>query len=154
MTSPLKIVAAVALALLTGHLASGFAGDWKETYKAGFPAANAHLRTAASYLRTGNLDLAALEIEGFSEAWNKLGAKLPKSDRAITQTLDSVAKAATAALAAIDSGDPDTARTGLRATRDTLWQLHKARGIALFADCIWARQQIGAALLGLPAQKA
>ena len=31
-----------------------------------------HHRVAAGYLRTGNIDLAALEIEGLREAWAKV----------------------------------------------------------------------------------
>src|ERR1700682_3287288 len=67
--------AILALALLTTTaLTSAMAGDLAD-FNAAIEAASAHNRVAIGYLRTGNADLASLEIDRLREAWGKVAAR-------------------------------------------------------------------------------
>src|ERR1017187_4062775 len=75
MRSCLARVACLALALLTGPAKSGdLAGDLAD-FNAAVEQAQSHNRVAIGYLRTGNLDLALLEIDRLREAWGALAQR-------------------------------------------------------------------------------
>src|ERR1039458_4290660 len=64
--------ACVALALLAGPAKSGdLAGDLAD-FNAAVEQAQSHNRVAIGYLRTGNVDLASLEIDRLRKAWGAL----------------------------------------------------------------------------------
>src|SRR5450759_4989547 len=67
MRSCLARVACLALALVAGAAAAK-AGDL-EDFNGAVEQAQSHNRVAIGYLRTGNLDLALLEIERLRDAW-------------------------------------------------------------------------------------
>src|SRR5215211_5551881 len=62
---------AACLALALACLAPARADDLDDFNRA-VEAAMSHHRVASGYLRTGNVDLAALELEGLRESWGKV----------------------------------------------------------------------------------
>jgi hypothetical protein len=129
----------LALALLTGN---AWAGDLTD-FNAAMEKASSHNRVAIGYLRTGNSDLAALEIDRMREAWGTLTSRFGKppdafSDQAqlYTTTLLDVSTRLVAASIMINSGRPDAARQSLSAIRDEFSHLRKASGIVVLADCV------------------
>ena len=133
MRSCLARVACLALALVAGAAAAK-AGDL-EDFNALVEQAQSHNRVAIGYLRTGNLDLALLEIERLRDAWS-----------AFEQRFDGVMQYGTmftgvhARLVAVDlmiqMGNPDGVRQSLEAIRGDLYDLRKAAGIKVLADCV------------------
>lgn len=90
------------------------------------------LRLAASYLRTGNTEFAAIALEEF------IGAKeFGKISGAMKPIAEKARKTAQASLALIDEGKPVEARAQLMQLRDMLFKAHKTHKIDLFSDCIW-----------------
>ena len=103
-------------------------------------AAEAHNRVAIGYLRTGNVDLASLEIDRLREAWGKLGAvKRPAlfdGNALYVATLTDVSMRLVTADMMLNSGRLDNARQALEAIRGDLYDLRKAAGIVVLADCV------------------
>ena len=87
-------------------------------------AAMSHHRVAAGYLRTGNIDLAALELEGLREAWGKVSA-LPRpaafrDQQRYTGTMLDIAAGSSASSSCSISGRADVARKSLDTIRKSL----------------------------------
>src|ERR1035437_1680914 len=141
MRSCLARVACVALALVAGAAAAK-AGDL-EDFNALVEQAQSHNRVAIGYLRTGNLDLALLEIERLREAWGALAQRFAGKR---PDAFDGIARYGTlwtgvsARLVAADlmlkSGRSDAAHQSLEAIRGDLYDLRKPAGIAVLADCV------------------
>jgi len=141
MRSCLARVACLALALVAGAAAAK-AGDL-EDFNTLVEQAQSHNRVAIGYLRTGNLDLSLLEIERLREAWDafeqRFAGKRP-------DVFDGIALYGTmftgvhARLVAVDlmikMGNPDAVRQSLEAIRGDLYDLRKAAGIKVLADCV------------------
>src|SRR5262245_59058965 len=72
----LKRTACMAVLLALTFTYPARAGDLDDFNRV-VEAAMSHHRAAAGYLRTGNIDLAMLEIEGLREAWAKVST-LPR----------------------------------------------------------------------------
>src|SRR5436853_478120 len=66
-------VLALAVLALAAQVAPARADDLSD-FHAAVEAAMSHHRVAAGYLRTGNIDLAVLEIEGLRAAWGKVSS--------------------------------------------------------------------------------
>ncbi len=103
--------------------------------------AASHQRVAIAYLRTGNVDLAALEIDRLRQAWAavtslKRPAALNRDPQLYTTTMVDVATRLVGVSIMMDSGRPDNARQGLQAIRAQLTALRKANGVEVLADCI------------------
>ena len=113
----------------------------KGTYLEWFKPANAKLRTASTYLRTGNIDFAAIALEGIIDGKTPSGFSGSLSD-AIANT---VAKSK-AALALIDENQEDKARDMLLKLRESLFQSNKSANVTVFDDCIWTLIKRGPAL--------
>lgn len=103
----------------------------------------AHQRVAIGYLRTGNLDFAAREIDRARAAWTAASSRFAvppaalSADRKLyTTTMLDVATRLVAASIMVDSGRPDAAQTALNAIRAELSALRKVNGIFVLADCI------------------
>ncbi|MGE3626757.1 MAG: hypothetical protein AB7G34_10340 [Hyphomicrobiales bacterium] len=122
-------------------LAAALPARANETYLSGFEAANPHLRMAISYLRTGNSDLAAIEIETFQAKWTPLDDRLPAGR--LKSTVKTVAAAAKSALDSVDSGKLDEARKTLLDARQKLYEANKTENLSPFADCIWGAIKTG-----------
>ena len=100
-------------------------------------------RTARAYLRTENFDAAAFELEGMLEAWAALearfGANPPDAfaaDPSYAAVLERIGQDAAAALSAIDSSDPETARELLKPLHAAMSDLRRRNGLYLLADCL------------------
>jgi len=141
MRSCIARAAWLALALVAAA-ASAKADDLAD-FNAAVEQTEAHNRVAIGYLRTGNLDLALLEIERLRDAWGafeqRFASKRP-------DTFDGVALYGTmftginTRLVAVDlmvkMGKPDAVRQSLEAIRGDFYDLRKAAGIAVLADCV------------------
>ena len=128
-----------ALSLLIGSTA-GLADELSD-FNAAVERAASHQRVAIAYLRTGNVDLAALEIDRLRQAWAavtslKRPAALNRDPQLYTTTMVDVATRLVGVSIMMDSGRPDNARQGLQAIRAQFTTLRKANGIEVLADCI------------------
>ena len=134
--------AAVAgLMMLLGGAAAR--GDDLPSFNAAVERAASHNRVADGYLRTGNTDLAALELDRLRDSWTELtqrfGGKRPAAfqDAALyTTTLLKISTGLVAADMMLQSGRADAARTALDGMRRDLYDLRKSAGVVVLADCI------------------
>jgi hypothetical protein len=132
-----RVTAAILLALTC--IAPVRADDLDDLNRA-VEAAMSHHRVASGYLRTGNVDLAALELEGMREAWGKV-TSLPKpaafrdTERYTGTMLDISTKLVGVALV-LDLGAVDVARKSLDTIRASLSELRRANGVTVLADCV------------------
>ncbi len=119
-----------------------FAGELAD-FNAAVEAAAAHNRVAIGYLRTGNLDLAALEIDRLRQAWGDLAARFTtkRPDAFDGNPLYGVLwTKESARLVGIDlmikMGKPEAVASALNDLRGDLSDLRKASGIVVLADCV------------------
>lgn len=131
----------LALLCIAGALPAR-AGDLAD-FNAALEAASSHNRVAIGYLRTGNADLAALEIDRFRESWaqvtRRFGGKRPDAfdGNALYPLLfTGVSMRLVGADIMLKSGRLDAARDGLLLVRDDFSALRKASGIVVLADCV------------------
>ncbi len=132
-----------ALAFVTSAVVNYALADDLADFNAAVETASAHNRVAIGYLRTGNLDLALLEIDRLREAWGAFERRFAGKRPA---AFDGVALYGTmftgghARLVAVDlmitMGKPDAVRQSLEAIRGDLYDLRKAAGIVVLADCV------------------
>src|SRR5664280_1885875 len=143
MRSCLARAACLALALLAGPAKSGdLAGDLAD-FNAAVERAQSHNRVAIGYLRTGNLDLALLEIERLRDAWSaferRFAGKRPDVFDGVMQ-YGTMFTGMHARLVAVDlmikMGNPDAVRQSFETIRGDLYALRKAAGTAVLADCV------------------
>jgi hypothetical protein len=125
--------------LLTGPASAGDLAD----FNAAVEKAAGHNRVAIGYLRTGNTDLASLELDRLRDAWTKLNArfagKAPDAFAGIPlygTTLVNIGARLVAADMMLKSGRADAASQSLSAIRGDLYDLRKASGIVVLADCV------------------
>ena len=131
--------ALIALALVT----SAARADDLADFNAAVESASAHNRVAIGYLRTGNLDLALLEIDRLREAWGaferRFAGKRPAAFEGVV-LYGTLFTGMHARLVAVDlmitMGKPDAVRQSLEAIRGDLYDLRKAAGIVVLADCV------------------
>jgi hypothetical protein len=103
-------------------------------------AAMSHHRVAAGYLRTGNIDLAAVELEGIRGSWAKV-TSLPRpaafrDEQRYTSTMLDIAARLLGATLVLNMGRVDVARESLDAVRKSLADLRRENGVAVLADCV------------------
>jgi hypothetical protein len=129
-------MAVLALAVLAAPARADDLSD----FHAAVEAAMSHHRVAAGYLRTGNIDLATLEIEGVRAAWGKVSA-LPRpaafrdQERYTSLMLDIAARLIGTTLV-LNLGRADVARESLDAVRRSLSELRRGAGVTVLADCV------------------
>jgi hypothetical protein len=103
-------------------------------------AAMSHHRVAAGYLRTGNVDLAALELEGLRAAWAKVAAlRKPAAFRdseRYTGTMLEIAAQLIGTRLVLDMGRADVARESLDKVRRQLSDLRRQNNVTVLADCV------------------
>jgi len=133
--------AILSLALLAAS-APAFAGDLAE-FNAAVEKAAGHNRVAVGYLRTGNTDLASIELDRLRAAWQSLterfAGKAPDAFDGNTlfgTTLVNIATRLVTADIMLKSGRADAASQSLAAIRGDLYELRKASGIVVLADCV------------------
>ncbi|MCW5691353.1 MAG: hypothetical protein KIT48_03230 [Pseudolabrys sp.] len=140
--------ARVALLVLTLSLtafaasADDSTGDLAD-FNAAVERAASHNRVADGYLRTGNTDLASLEIDRLREAWaaltERFGGKRPsafKDSQLYTTTLLKISTSLVAADMMLQTGRLEAARASLEGIRTDLYKLRQSAGIVVLADCV------------------
>jgi hypothetical protein len=109
-------------------------------FNAAVEAASAHNRVAIGYLRTGNTDLAALEVDRLREAWGRVSArKRPdvfKDSTLYVTVMTDIATRLVSTDMMLNMGKPDVARQSLIGIRDNLYNLRKSAGVVVLADCV------------------
>ncbi|PLX39490.1 MAG: hypothetical protein C0606_02995 [Hyphomicrobiales bacterium] len=118
---------------------SGETGDFLD----GIEAAFASYREAASYLRTGNVDLAALQLEDMAETWSALRERFEKTppesfvdNPLFASTIADTGTAIKAALNAIDTDDAKAAAKALAPIPTSIGGMRRASGFYRMGDCI------------------
>lgn len=136
MVSSLARLAALILFLAAGPARADDLAD----FNAAVEVASAHNRVAIGYLRTGNTDLAALELDRLRQAWARVGErKRPEVFKDTTVYVTAMTDIAMRLITAdmmLNSGRPAIARDALIAVRDNLYKLRKSAGIVVLADCV------------------
>jgi hypothetical protein len=129
-------------AALVGGLAESRAADLPE-FNAAMEAVSAHNRVAIGYLRTENPDLAALEIDRLRNAWARFTERFA-GDRPdvfagnphYSNLFTGVSARLVGADLMLKTGRFDAARNGLNAIRKDFYELRKASGVVVLADCL------------------
>src|SRR5437764_2359849 len=138
LTALLKRAACMAACL--GCLTTPARADDLDDFNRVVEAAMSHRRVAAEYLRTGNIDLAVLEIEGMREAWGKASTlRRPavfRDQQRYTATMLEIAAGLVGASLVLNLGRPDAARESLGTIRASLSRLRRESGAAVLADCV------------------
>ncbi|RDV05609.1 hypothetical protein [Undibacter mobilis] len=144
--------ALLALLLMTGTGAAY--GDDLADFNAAVERAASHNRVADGYLRTGNTDLASLELDRLRESWaaltQRFGGKRPepfKDGTLYTTTLLKISTGLVAADMMLQTGRMDAARAALDGMRRDLYDLRKSAGIVVLADCIRDANAIADAIM-------
>jgi hypothetical protein len=135
-------IACLLTVLVGGLAASRAAGDLGE-FNAAIEAVSAHNRVAIGYLRTENVDLASLEIDRMRNAWavftERFAGNRPDAFEG-NPHYSSFFTAVNARLVGVDlmlkTGRFDAARSGLNAVRKDFYELRKASGVVVLADCV------------------
>ena len=142
--------ACLAVALLSGAAKADDLAD----FNAAVEAAAAHNRVAIGYLRTGNVDLASLEIDRLRAAWSKLTQRFSGRRPAAfngnvlyAKTLVGISARLVGADLLLKSGHLDGARQSLEAVRGDLYALRQSAHVAVLADCIRDSNKAAAAFM-------
>ncbi len=156
MLSSLARTALLGLALLglwAGAAPPASAGTLAD-FNAAVEAAEAHNRVAIGYLRTGNADLASLQLDRLRTAWGDLNERFARKRPDIFDgnalygiTLTDISARLVTADLMFKSGHLDTARQALEAIRGDLYRLRKSAGIVVLGDCIRDSNDAFAALM-------
>jgi hypothetical protein len=144
--------ACLVLALLSGGAVAK--ADDLADFNAALEAAAAHNRVAIGYLRTGNADLASLEIDRLRAAWGRLverfsGHRPAAFDGNVlyAKTLVGISARLVGADLLLKSGRLDSARQSLDAIRGDLYALRKSAHVVVLADCIRDSNKAAAAFM-------
>jgi len=126
------------LALLL--IAAPARADDLSDFNAAIEMAMSHHRVALGYLRTGNIDLAALELDGMRQAWAKV-ATLPRpaafrDKERYTGTLLEIAAGLVGTDLVLKMGRADVARESLEKIRTSLSRLRRDNSVTVLADCV------------------
>jgi len=112
-------------------------------FNAAVESASAHNRVAIGYLRTGNVDLASLELDRLRDAWVKLtehfSGNRPTAfadNTLYSKLFTSVSARLVGADIMLKAGRLDAARNALDSVRGDLYDLRKQSGIVVLADCV------------------
>jgi len=145
-------VAFVALILALGNAAAF--GDDLSDFNAAVERAASHNRVADGYLRTGNTDLASLELDRLRESWAALtqqfGGRRPdvfKDGTLYTSTLLKISTGLVGADMMLKTGRLEAARGSLDGMRRDLYDLRQSAGVVVLADCIRDAGQIADAIM-------
>jgi hypothetical protein len=117
--------------------------DELDDFNAAVERASSHHRVALGYLRTGNVDLAMLELERMGDAWGQVTDRFGKAPPPPFRNnplfgqamLDVPTRLATASIL-VNIGRIDVARQGLAEIRTVLAKMRRASGVEVLADCI------------------
>lgn len=134
-------IACLVLTLLGGTLTAH--GDELDDFNTAVEAASAHNRVAIGYLRTGNADLASLEMDRLRDSWLQLTERFSgtrpnafEGNALYSKLFTAVSARLVGADIMLKTGRLDAAREALDAIRGDLYELRKASGVVVLADCI------------------
>jgi hypothetical protein len=135
-----RLKRALRMAALAALLAAPAQADDLDDFHRAVEVAMNHHRVAAGYLRTGNIDLAVLEIEGLREAWGKVST-LPRpaafrSQERYTAVMLEVAASLVGTTLVLNLGRADVAGDSLDKIRKSLSELRRQNGATVLADCV------------------
>jgi len=134
------LVRLVSLAFLVFALAAAPArADDLADFNAAIEQAAAHNRVAIGYLRTGNVDLASVELDRLRQAFEQVTARKRPAvfdSKLYVKTMTDIAMRLVTADMLLNMGKPDNARTSLIAVRDDLYDLRKSAHVEVLADCV------------------
>jgi len=112
-------------------------------FNAAFADAYGHYRQAVFYGRSGNVAVAALELDEFISKWDGVVTRFEAAppdafadDHAWKETLQSIAAAARQGLDHLDAGDAEAARQTLEPVRGIAGDLRRRNGIAVYSDLV------------------
>lgn len=132
----------MACALLLASPPPGSAGDLAD-FNAAAETALGNARAAAGYLRTGNIDLAAIELDEMAATWGRLRDRFETTppdafdgNALYGPTLAKTAKRIDAAIEKIEAEDAPEARDMLNEIRVDLSAMRRASGLYLLADAV------------------
>ncbi len=130
----------IAVSLILVCLATLARADDLDDFNRAVEAAMGHHRVATGYLRTGNLDLATLEVEKLRDAWGKVST-LPRPaafrDAARYQaTMLEIAATFMGATLVLNAGHADVAVEALDKARRQLSDLRRQSNLTVLADCV------------------
>ena len=152
-------ILALALTAWTGALPGARAGDLTD-FNAAVETVSAHNRVAIGYLRTGNADLASLEIDRLRQAWGGLTARFAgkRPDAFDGNSLyGALWTAGSARLVAAElmlkTGRPEAAAQSLNGLRGDLYYVRQGSGIVVLADCVRDANAIMDALMAYDDRK-
>lgn len=135
--------AGLAVALLLIALPGPAAASDLRAFNDAFADAWGHYQQAVFYGRTGNVAVAALELDAFAGKWSALVARFGPAppdafaeDPAWAETLESIGVAAREALAHFDAGDAEAAARTLAPLREIAAALRRRNGVTVYADNI------------------
>lgn len=116
------------------------AADDLSDFNAAVETAMSQHRVALGYLRTGNVDLAALELDGMRQAWAKV-ATVPRpaafrDKERYTGTMLEIAAGLVGTTLVLNMGRADVARESLEKIRKSLSDLRRENGVTVLADCV------------------
>jgi hypothetical protein len=134
-----RLALALALALTSGGLAAARADSLPPGIHKLFDGFYAHRRVAVAYLRTGNPDLAAVEIERLRHDWIAARQAVPDSalsEPSLALALGAAEKSVSLSAQAANVGEFDRARALIESAAAALNDWRKANGMRLFRDCI------------------
>jgi hypothetical protein len=141
MLACLARAAVLAVGLLAGLKPA--TADELSDFNAGVEKISAHNRVALGYLRTGNLDLALLEIERLRVAWTVFSQNLAGRRPAVFEgnpvyvsVMTDIATRLVAVDLMVKMGKPDGVRQSLNGIREDFYNLRKSAGIVVLADCV------------------
>ncbi len=137
----LRVIGFAAMAALWLEMPA-IAGDL-DAFNAAIEQTAAHNRAAIGYLRTENVDLAAVELQDMQKAWGavaeRFGGDRPDKFRDnelyVTMLVD-VPTRIVGALIMINFGRPDIAGASLQAIRREFSAVRRASGVEVLADCV------------------
>lgn len=108
-------------------------------FNAAVEQAAAHNRVAIGYLRTGNVDLASVELDRLRQAFEQVTARKRPAvfdAKLYVKTMTDVAMRLVTADMLLNSGRAEPARQSLLGVRDDFYALRKSAHVAVLADCV------------------
>jgi hypothetical protein len=141
MSMPFWVARVACLVLvLSGSMARA---DDLADFNAAVESVSAHNRVAIGYLRTGNADLASLEIDRLRDSWSRFSERFSGKRPTAFDGNGLYGKLFTAVNARLvgadimlKTGRLDAARDALNSARGDLYELRKASGVVVLADCV------------------
>jgi len=112
-------------------------------FNAAVESVSAHNRVAIGYLRTGNADLASLELDRLRDSWTRFSERFSGKRPTAFDGNNLYGKLFTAVNARLvgadimlKTGRLDAASSALNSVRGDLYDLRKASGVVVLADCV------------------